>query len=108
MLAYFAVQAFIQMKSSDDKVDLQNLKASYAALFFGVPSQGMNIDSLRQMVFNQPNETFLMNLGRDSELLAMKSESFCKIFTFKDSKVFSFYEMDQSPTAVPVCLPSIP
>ncbi len=92
------------MKDSEDERDQQNLKATYGALFFGVPSRGMDIDSLRPMVFGQPNEAFLMNLARDSELLMMKSESFCKAFNFENSKVLSFYETNQSPTAVPVCI----
>ena len=88
------------MKDSNDEEDQQNLKATYGALFLGVPSRGMNIDSLRPMVSGQPNETFLINLGRDSELLMMKSERFCKAFKFEDSKVLSFYETEQSPTAI--------
>lgn len=93
------------MADSDDMRDQQNLKATYGALFFGVPCRGMNIDSLRPMVSGQPNESFLMNLARDSELLMMKSESFCKAFNFESSKVLSFYETDQSPTASLVCFP---
>ena len=92
------------MKGSEDEADLENLKVSYAAMFFGVPNRGMNTDSLRPMVIGQPNENFLMNLGRDSELLTMKNERFCKVFAFRDSKILSFYETKQSPTAVLVCV----
>ena len=95
------------MKASKDEVDEQILNATCGAMFFGVPSRGMNIDSLRPMVSGQPNETFLINLGRDSELLTMKSERFCKAFRSRDSKVLSFYETEQSPTAVPVCFPRV-
>ena len=92
------------MKDSKDEDDRQNFKATYGAMFFGVPRQGMNVESLRPMVSRQPNESFLMNLGRDSELLLMKSEMFCRSFDFESSVVFSFYETEYSPTAIPVCV----
>lgn len=95
------------MKASKNEEDEQILKATYGAMFFGVPSRGMNIDSLRPMVSGRPNETFLINLGRDSEFLMMKNELFCKAFKSKDSNVLSFYETEQSPTAVSVCFPRI-
>ena len=92
------------MKDSKDEDDRQNFKATYGAMFFGVPNRGMDIESLRPMVSRQPNESFLINLGRDSELLSMKSEIFRKSFNFEASVVLSFYETEYSPTAIPVCI----
>ena len=90
------------MKDSKDRDDQQNFKATYGAMFFGVPSRGMNIESLRPMVSRQPNESFLINLGRDSELLLTKNKIFCESFNFEASVVYSFYETVYSPTAIPV------
>ena len=90
------------MKKSENAADRENLKATYGALFFGVPNHGMKTESLHPMVVGGPNESFLLNLGSNSELLLVKSEAFCDAFDFKDSKVISFYETELSPTAAPV------
>jgi hypothetical protein len=57
------------MKSNDDPADKANFESTYAALFFGVPNQGMDISSLIPMVDGQDNLRFLMNFGEESELL---------------------------------------
>ena len=82
-----------------DQIDSQILLATYAVLFFGVPSQGMNIESLIPMVGGQPNRTFLESLSRVSETLISQQAGFMKVFPLHKSEVLCFYETLQSPTA---------
>jgi hypothetical protein len=86
------------MREGDD-LDKANLKATYGALFFGVPSQGMDISSLLPMVGDQPNRYFLESLNRDSEILQEQRTKFPEAFNFRDSEVISFFETQASPTA---------
>jgi hypothetical protein len=86
------------MEYGDDS-DKANLKAIYGILFFGVPNQGMNIESLVPMVGDQPNRFLLESLEKTSTILRDQLRSFPKVFHFKDSQIISFYETKQSPTA---------
>ena len=91
-------QAIVQMKSGD-AADLENLKSTFAIMFFGVPNQGMDIRSLLAMVHRQPNLPFLATLDKNNGLLYELIESFQTVFNFRDSHVVSFYETAESPTA---------
>jgi hypothetical protein len=87
-------------------IDKANLNSTYGALFFGVPSQGMDISSLIPMVKGQPNRHFLESLGRESDLLRKQNRAFPKAFPFKDSQICCFYETLGSPTAIEVSTPA--
>ena len=91
-------QAMVQMFSGD-AADSRNFKATFGILFFGVPNQGMDISSLLAMVHGQPNLHFLSTLSKDGGLLHGLIERFRTIIHFQDSKIYSFYETDMSPTA---------
>ena len=85
--------------ANDNRTDSEILKATYAVLFFGVPSQGMNIESLIPMVGDQPNRAFLESLNRVSETLIAQQAAFPKVFPLKGSELICFYETRSSPTA---------
>lgn len=85
-----------------DARSLELLRSIYGVLFFGVPNQGLDIESLIPMVEGQPNETFLRTLSRDTQLLRNQCRDFCKTFDFQDSEVFCFYETVESRSAVKV------
>jgi protein SERAC1 len=85
--------------------DQMNLEAIYGILFFGVPSQGMNIESLIAMVGDQPNRYLLESLGKESDLLQEQRLHFPEAFPFRDSEIICFYETMKSPTAHYVGLP---
>lgn len=85
-----------------DDIDKVNLRATYGALFFGVPNQGMDISSLVPIVGDQSNRYFLESLGKESEILQEQRVKFPKAFDFKDSEIISFFETQESPTAVRV------
>jgi len=82
-----------------DESDKANLKSTYGMLFFGVPSQGMSIESLVPMVENQPNRFFLESLSKVTDGLRPQRRNFRQVFPFKDSHIISFYETKKSPTA---------
>lgn len=68
-------QAMVQM-ASGDAADLDNLKATFAIFFFGVPTQGIDIKSLLAMVCVQPNIPFLAALDKNNGLLHEIVEDF--------------------------------
>jgi hypothetical protein len=80
------------------------LNSIHGALFFGVPSQGMAIESLIPMVRGQPNEELLKSLGPGSEMLRRQSIAFRK--AFDQRKIAYFYERKKSPIAKYVSLSS--
>jgi hypothetical protein len=91
------------MKNGNDE-DRDNLKATYGALFFGVPNQGMDISSLIPMVGDQPNRYLLESLGPESDVLQQQRATFPEVFDFRDSEIISFFETKLSPTALQVSL----
>lgn len=90
--------------SESDKIDQANLKSIYGILFFGVPNQGMAIESLLPMAGQNPSQHLLHTLRKGSELLRYQQERFPLAFSFRDSVILSFYETRESPTAVEVIL----
>jgi alpha-beta hydrolase superfamily lysophospholipase len=95
-------EALIQMKNDKKHQDL--FESVYGALFFGVPSQGMEITSLIPMVKSQPNQALLHTLGKESQLLRNQSRDFPEAFDSKDTEIFCYYETEMSRTAKLVSL----
>jgi len=91
-------EAIIQMK--EDKNYQVLLDSIYGALFFGVPSQGMEIASLIPMVEGQPNHALVFTLKGGSQILRNQCRKFPKAFDNHNSEIFCFYETKTSPTAV--------
>lgn len=86
------------MADGDEK-DKLNHRSIRGILFFGVPSQGMNIESLLSIVKGKVNEHFLQGLRPDSDMLRAQQREFRKKFPYRSCKIVSFYETDYSPTA---------
>lgn len=89
------------MAEGEEK-DKTILKSVYGILFFGVPNQGMENKSLVAMARGQPNEWLIQTLGTESEYLEDLHMDFQNKFTFSTSIVFSFFETEESPTAIKV------
>src|SRR5271156_1759180 len=89
----------MQDEDQGDKLNQANLKSIFGVLFFGVPNQGMSIESLISMVGDQPNRYFLESLSKESASLRDQARQFQKAFPFRDSQIISFYETKRSPTA---------
>lgn len=90
------------MKEENDEEDTAMLKSTLAFLFFGVPHQGMAIESLVPLVKDQPNRALLESLNKNSALLQRLDRDFNKAFGARYPHVISFYETEKSPTAVKV------
>lgn len=90
--------ALIRMNDGDDS-DKANFKSVCGMLFFGVPNQGMPVSQWIPIVEGQPNRFFIEQLCASSDILRIFRTDFRKMFTFRDSKIYSFYETKESPTA---------
>lgn len=90
----------ISMKNSNDPDDRLNFRCTYGALFFGVPSQGMDVGALAAMIGDLP-QRFTLNLLDQQvgyRLRAQHHNEFCKAFDYADSKITYFFELKKSPT----------
>ncbi|KAF3065389.1 Ankyrin repeat domain-containing protein 50 [Trichoderma lentiforme] len=76
-----------------------NFKSIRGMLFFGVPNKGMPVSHWIPMVEGQPNRFFIEQLRPTSDILRAIRNDFCRVFTFRSSKIYSFYETKESPTA---------
>lgn len=83
--------------------DGTNLESIRGLLFFGVPNQGMTIESLIPMVNNQPNRQLVETLNENSDVLRHVTNNFTASLKFSNAKVICFYETEKSPTAIQVC-----
>ena len=89
---------------SNDQGDRLNFLSTYGALFFGVPSQGMNVEALASMVPKMPAR-YTLNLLDQQLGFALREKlhtEFCKTFNYSDSKIVQFYELEKSPTVIQV------
>lgn len=85
----------------DPQIGRTILDSVYGGLFFGVPNQGMTVESLIPMVWGQPNRFLLDTLSKDSPVLRAQCRDFLRAFSFQGSlEITCFYETMQSPTAV--------
>ena len=75
------------MKTSKYVDDRLNLQSTYGALFFGVPSQGMDVGAMAAMVGELPVRYTLNLLDQQLgyRLRSRQHEEFCKAFDFRDS-----------------------
>jgi hypothetical protein len=85
--------------SDGDYRDKANSQSTRGIMLFGVPSQGMNINSLRGMVGGQANEFFLPILREGSDTLRNQVREFRDKFPYKSCQIVSFYETELSPSA---------
>jgi len=94
------------MKNSSDADDKVNFDSIYGALFFGVPSQGMDTAALAAMVGDRPQRYDLSLLDQEvgHRLRSKQHDEFCEAFDFKDSKVIQFFETKKTATVKEVSL----
>lgn len=94
-------QAIIKL-SRGVEPDNKQMQSIVGLVFFGVPHRGMDIQSLRAMVGDQPNRYILESIGPYSDLLVEQDVRFGLDFHYRDSPIFSFFETRTSPTALKV------
>lgn len=85
-----------------DEEDVSILNCISGFLFFGVPHQGMAIESLVPLVQDNPNRSLLESLNENSALLQRLEKEFSNAFGAICPQIVSFYETERSPTAVEV------
>jgi hypothetical protein len=94
-------EALIRMCESDSDSDL--IPLILGAVFFGVPNDGMDIESLIPMVNNQPNRLLLESLNfMNPQILEFQKRDFFRVLKRADLELFCFYETRQSRTAAKV------
>jgi hypothetical protein len=82
----------------------QVMRRVIAILFFGVPHDGMDIESLIPMVQREPNAALLMSIDRiQSEVLQLQKQNFDRVMQASPHiEVYCLYETSMSPTAIMV------
>ena len=94
-------EAIIQM-AEDNSNQLNSISG---IVFFGVPNDGMSIESLIPIVGDQPNRFLLESLSSvNSQILYLQKKNFFKVSTQMTLEMFCFYETQESPTAKKVRL----
>ena len=86
---------------SSDRTDEIILDAIRGIVFFGVPSSGMDIRSLKPMVGDGPNRALVEALDHvNSQVLSNQQREFPAAFRKGGQKdIVFFYETSMSPTA---------
>lgn len=85
-----------------DCLDQDTYKSISHILFFGVPSQGMDISSLGPMVLKQPNHFLLASLDKEFGYLSSHSKDFSRSIAAIKPRIIAFYETLKSPTAAKI------
>ncbi|KAF7136892.1 hypothetical protein CNMCM5793_006507 [Aspergillus hiratsukae] len=93
-------EAICKLKEETDEAGVSILQSTCGFLFFGVPHQGMAIESLDPLVRDQANQGLLESLGKNSALLMRLEQDFGNTFSGRHIPINSFYETEMSPTAV--------
>jgi hypothetical protein len=92
-------EAFIGMHANDE-FEQSLLRMTGGVLFFGVPSQGMNTESLAAMVGGKPQRLTLEMLNQTGNYIERERQhrKFCEAFSSKTSRLVCFYEVVATPT----------
>ena len=94
-------EALIRMTESDSEPD--QIRQIVGAVFFGVPNDGMDIESLIPIVNDQPNHFLLESLSAiNSQVLRLQRRNFAHFLDRTAFVIFCFYETRLSPTAARV------
>jgi hypothetical protein len=88
------------MQKSKDPLLKESVVATYGALLFAVPSEGMDVEALATMVDDLPARATLHELdARIGQRLRRRQHlDFCEAFPFEDSILARFYELHESRT----------
>ncbi|QYT05591.1 hypothetical protein H0G86_012480 [Trichoderma simmonsii] len=93
-------EAIVKLKEELDEKDASILNSTSGFLFFGVPHEGIAIESLVPLVKDSPNRSLLESLNKNSALLQRLEKDFSNAFGRNCLRIVSFYETENSPTAV--------
>ncbi|KAK1533432.1 hypothetical protein CPAR01_10140 [Colletotrichum paranaense] len=96
------IRTIVRMKEEIHEAHASILDSISGFMFFGVPHQGLAIESLVPLVKNQPNRSLLESLNKNSALLQRLEKEFNNVISAKRPSIVSFYETEKSPTAIEV------
>ncbi|PTB60595.1 hypothetical protein M431DRAFT_477059 [Trichoderma harzianum CBS 226.95] len=95
-------EAFRMLADSDVRDELI-LNRTRGAIFFGVPSQGLDVSDLQIMLQGQPNKDALVKeISNESPFVRVLEEQFSGISHLQKMKLLWAYETDITPTVIPV------
>lgn len=98
-------QCFCMLADSDVSSECI-LQKTKGAIFFGVPSEGMDIEDIHSMLRDQPNKDALVTeISNKSSFLPSLEEHISGIFQLRGMKLFWAYETQETPT-VKVLIPN--
>ncbi|KAK6850964.1 hypothetical protein PG987_000598 [Apiospora arundinis] len=94
-----AIKAMLELSWSTNPDTVELYKSVYGIVFFGVPHGGMNIDHLKPMVGDAPNNFLVQTLDRK---ISMPTDDLSRDFAFGlggrgESEVYCYYETKTSP-----------
>ncbi|KAM0321481.1 hypothetical protein ACHAQA_010095 [Verticillium albo-atrum] len=94
-------QTLITLSKSKNEEDEKLVRAVYGITFFGVPHDGMDIESLVPMVGDGPNRFLVESINRiNSQILSLQRRDFLLALGKEgETEVVCFYETIKSPTA---------
>ncbi|KAL7938271.1 hypothetical protein V8C35DRAFT_276650 [Trichoderma chlorosporum] len=79
------------------------LNRTQGAIFFGVPSQGLDVSDLQIMLQGQPNQDALVKqISKESRFVEILEEAFSGISRLKNMKLLWAYETGMTPTVIKV------
>ena len=93
-------EALVQLAKGQDERYKSLLKIISGAIFFGVPSLGMEQEHFRTIVQNKPNETLVEDIARNSNYLRRLDEKFSNSTLTERLRCFWAFETSESPTIV--------
>jgi hypothetical protein len=90
-------QALVMLAGSGE-TEKHILNMIKGAVFIGVPSQGMSISDIFEMLGKQPNTALVHHLSCQSDYLARLEQQFMGISYIRSMKLFWAYETTQTPS----------
>jgi len=91
-------ESLVQLANGPHEVYRNILSVIRGAVFFGVPNLGMEQAHIRSLTKNNPNESLVDDLARNSNYLRRLHGSFLASQFHNDFKSFWAYETAESPT----------
>lgn len=98
----------LRMVADSGVMDELILSRTKGAIFFGVPSQGLDVSDLQIMLQGQPNkDTLIKEISNESSFVEILEEQFSGIAHLRKMKLLWAYETETTPT-IAVCFPYYP
>lgn len=91
-------QTFVMLAGSG-AVEVSMLAKTKGAVFFGVPSEGMPVSDIREMLGKQPNkDTLVKDISDESSFLPQLERQVSGISYVQQMRLFWCYETQTTPT----------